>query len=96
MYVLVTYDIKTVDNEGKKRLRNVAKICINYGQRVQDSVYECEVSEQEFLIMKSKILKIINDEEDSVRFYRLGTKYKNKIEHYGAKKSYDVTDAFII
>ncbi len=96
MYILVAYDVQTVDTEGKRRLRRIAKICLNYGQRVQNSVFECKVSEQEYLFMKAEILKVMNPEEDSVRFYRLGTKYKEKVEHYGIKEPYDIEEALII
>ncbi len=96
MYVLVTYDVQTIDNEGKKRLKKVSKICLNYGQRVQNSVFECNINEQQYLLMKSEILKEMNKEEDSIRFYRLGSKYKEKIEHYGIKKPYDFEEVFII
>jgi CRISPR-associated protein Cas2 len=96
MYILVAYDVQTLDSEGKKRLRKIAKICLNYGQRVQNSVFECKVNEQEYLLMKDEMLKVINMEEDSIRFYRLGTKYKEKVEHYGIKEPYDFEDALII
>ncbi len=96
MYILVTYDVQTVDSAGKRRLRKIAKICLNYGQRVQNSVFECKVNEQEYLLMKSEIIKEMNTEEDSVRFYRLGTKYKEKVEHFGIKEPHDFEESFII
>ncbi|MGB4610880.1 MAG: CRISPR-associated endonuclease Cas2 [Saccharofermentanales bacterium] len=96
MYILVTYDVETIDNDGKKRLRKIAKICQNYGQRVQNSVFECRVNEQEYLLLKSEIIKKMDAKKDSVRFYRLGTKYKEKIEHFGVKEPYDFEEAFII
>lgn len=96
MYVLVTYDVETIGSDGKKRLRKIAKICLNYGQRVQNSVFECKVNEQEYLLLKSEIMKEMDAQKDSVRFYRLGTKYKEKIEHFGIKEPYDFEEAFII
>ncbi|HHT25494.1 MAG TPA: CRISPR-associated endonuclease Cas2 [Clostridiaceae bacterium] len=96
MYILVTYDVETIDKDGKKRLRKIAKICQNYGQRVQNSVFECRVNEQEYLLLKSEIMKKMDAKKDSVRFYRLGTKYKEKIEHFGVKEPYDFEEAFII
>lgn len=96
MYILVTYDVQTSDSAGRKRLRKIAKTCLNYGQRVQNSVFECKVDESEYLLMKSEIIKEIDAAKDSVRFYRLGTKYKEKIEHFGTKEPYDFEDAFVI
>ncbi|NMA06205.1 MAG: CRISPR-associated endonuclease Cas2 [Ruminococcaceae bacterium] len=96
MYILVTYDVQTSDSAGRKRLRKIAKICLNYGQRVQNSVFECKVDESKYLLLKSDIIKEIDAEKDSVRFYRLGTKYKEKVEHFGAKEPYDFEEAFII
>lgn len=96
MYVLITYDVQTMDSDGRRRLRRIAKVCLNYGQRVQNSVFECKVSEQEYLLLKSQIIKEMDSKKDSVRFYHLGTKYKSKIEHFGIKEPYDVEEAFII
>lgn len=96
MYILVTYDVQTADSAGRKRLRRIAKICLNYGQRVQNSVFECKVDERQYLLMKSEIIRVMDTEGDSVRFYRLGTKYKEKIEHFGAKEPYNFEEAFII
>lgn len=96
MYILVTYDVETIDKDGKKRLRKIAKICQNYGQRVQNSVFECRINEQEYLLLKSEIMKKMDAKKDSVRFYRLGTKYKEKIEHFGVKEPYNFEEAFII
>lgn len=96
MYILVTYDVQTTDAEGRKRLRHIAKICENYGQRVQNSVFECELTAQDFLLLKSEVKKEMDLDADSVRFYRMGSHYKEKIEHFGAKKSYDFSEAFIV
>jgi CRISPR-associated protein Cas2 len=90
MLVLITYDVSTNTREGKKRLRQVAKVCQNYGQRVQNSVFECVLDAAQLRLVKDKLLKIINDEIDSLRFYVLGNNYEGKVEHYGAKPSFDV------
>ena len=87
--VLITYDVCTADAEGRKRLRKVAKKCENYGQRVQNSVFECDIDAAMLVALKSLLLDIIDMERDSLRFYQLGKKWHNKVEHFGAKKSYD-------
>lgn len=89
MLVLVTYDVATQDNAGRNRLRKVAKECVNYGQRVQNSVFECLVDASQALILKDKLLNLIDKEQDSLRFYYLGNKYDTKVEHYGVKSSYE-------
>lgn len=73
----------------KKRLRKVAKECINYGQRVQNSVFECVVDASQMLILKEKLCSLIDEEQDSLRFYYLGNKYQTKIEHFGTKTTYE-------
>lgn len=89
MLVLIAYDVNTEDYEGKKRLRKVAKICVDYGQRVQNSVFECHMDYSKSKEVIHKLVKTINIECDSLRVYYLGENYSNKIEHYGAKNSYD-------
>ena len=89
MLVLVTYDVATQDKAGRSRLRKVAKECVNYGQRVQNSVFECLVDASQALILKDKLLNLIDKEQDSLRFYYLGNKYDTKVEHYGVKSSYE-------
>lgn len=96
MYVLITYDVQTTSRAGKTRLRKIAKICLDYGQRVQNSVFECKLSEQELLVLRSGIIKIMNSNEDSVRIYRLGKNYESKIEHLGAKQPYNFEEAYIV
>lgn len=96
MFILITYDISTMDVEGKKRLRKVAKTCQNYGQRVQNSVFECKVDPTQAKLLEIKLEKVIDCEKDSLRFYFLGKSMEGKIKHIGAKKSYDITDAIII
>ncbi len=89
MLVLITYDVSTVDAAGRGRLRKVAKECVNYGQRVQNSVFECVVDASQSLILKDKLTKLIDAEKDSLRFYYLGNNYKTKIEHFGIKNTYE-------
>ena len=89
MMVLITYDVETVTSSGKKRLRYVAKQCVNYGQRVQNSVFECLVDRAQFAELKHRLESIINKEKDSIRYYFLGSNWKTKVEHIGAKESYD-------
>ncbi len=89
MMVLVTYDVNVTTPEGKKRLRRVAKQCVNYGQRVQNSVFECLVDPTQFAVLKSKLEKIADPELDSLRYYYLGSNWKKRVEHFGAKTSYD-------
>lgn len=89
MLVLITYDVNTETPEGRKRLRKVAKICVNYGQRVQNSVFECLLNEAEKCIVKNQLLDVIDNHKDSLRFYNLGNNYNKRIEHYGAKITYD-------
>ena len=96
MMVLITYDINVTSDSGKKRLRKVAKQCVNYGQRVQNSVFECVLDAAKFREVQHKLEKIIDTEKDSLRFYLLGNNYKNKVEHVGAKASFDVEDTLII
>lgn len=86
MLVLITYDVSTEDTKGKGRLRKVAKQCVNYGQRVQNSVFECVLDPGQCKLLKAQLLKIIDLDKDSLRFYYLGNQYKSKIEHYGTKR----------
>lgn len=96
MLVLITYDVNTQTAAGRARLRKVAKQCVNYGQRVQNSVFECVMDAAKAREVKEKLTKIIDKETDSLRFYYLGNNYKNKVEHIGAKESYDVEATLII
>lgn len=96
MLVLITYDVNTETSHGKKRLRQVAKQCVNYGQRVQNSVFECVLDEAKCREVQHKLEQIIDKEKDSLRFYYLGNNYKNKVVHMGTKESFDVEDILII
>ena len=89
MLVLITYDVNTEDAAGRKRLRLIAKQCVNYGQRVQNSVFECILDAAQAKTLQGKLLKIMDEEKDSLRFYYLGNNYDSKIEHFGAKHSYE-------
>ena len=84
--VLVSYDIATTTSEGRKRLRKVAEECLDFGRRVQFSVFECDVDPSQWEIMKHRLLSIYNEDEDSLRFYFLGSNWKKRVEHHGAKK----------
>jgi CRISPR-associated protein Cas2 len=95
MLILVTYDVSTETEEGKKRLRQVAKHCVKYGQRVQNSVFECVLDEGQYRKLQHQLLKIIDPAKDSLRFYNLGNKYQNKVEHYGAKPGYEAEGVLI-
>ena len=94
--VLVTYDVCTSAQGGAKRLNRVAKTCLDFGLRVQNSVFECKVDPGQFAELKKKLTEIIAPEADSLRFYMLGSKYKHRIEHIGAKPTVDIDGALII
>ena len=94
--MLITYDVSTLDNFGKKRLRKLAKECMNYGQRVQNSVFECIVNSSQMLILKNKLLDVIDEKQDSLRFYYLGNNYDSKVEHFGIKEGYDAEGILIV
>lgn len=94
--ILITYDVSTQDAAGRKRLRKVAKECVNYGQRVQNSVFECILDSSQLLIVKDKLVSMIDPKKDSLRFYNLGNKYQTKVEHFGIKESYEAEGTLII
>lgn len=96
MFVLITYDVDTSNLEGQRRLRRVAKECVNFGQRVQDSVFECLITEAQFVVLRASLAGIINKELDSIRFYFLGNKWQRKIETLGRQKSFDMTGTLIL
>ena len=87
--VLITYDVSTIDPEGAKRLRKVAKKCVDYGQRVQNSVFECLLEPAQFVKLRNDLESIIDKNQDSLRFYFLGSNWKRRVEHVGAKVCYD-------
>lgn len=96
MLILITYDVATNEATGNKRLRKVAKICKNYGQRVQNSVFECVVDSLQLQKLKAEINAVIDKKCDSVRYYNLGKSGQKKIEHIGAKASFDIEDVLIL
>ena len=95
MMILVTYDVSTQDETSAKRLRQVARQCRNYGQRVQYSVFEIEVDPAQWTMLKAKLEGIINPETDSLRYYYLGKNWQNKVEHVGAKPVLDLNDVLL-
>ena len=96
MMVLVTYDVNTESAEGKKRLRKVAKTCSNYGQRVQNSVFECLLEPAQWTMLRQTLLGIIDERTDSLRAYFLGRNWKRRVEHVGAKPTYDPEGPMVI
>jgi len=96
MMVLVSYDVMVTSPGGQKRLRKVSKACTNYGQRVQYSVFECVIDPAQWVQLKSTLEKIIDEKIDSLRYYYLGANYKRRVEHIGAKPSYDVDGPLIV
>ena len=94
--VLITYDVNTETEAGKRRLRKVAKQCVNYGRRVQNSVFECEMDAAKCREVKAILEKIIDVNKDSLRFYYLGNNYKNRVEHIGVKESVDMKGVLIM
>ena len=96
MMVLVTYDVETITSGGAKRLRRVSKECQNYGQRVQNSVFECVVTEAQFALLRNEIASIIDMNKDTVRFYFLGNNWNHRVEFIGRQTSFDVTSELII
>ena len=96
MLVLITYDVSTEDAAGRKRLRQIAKQCVNYGQRVQNSVFECLLDTAQCRVLQAKLCSIMDPERDSLRFYYLGKKYETKIEHFGAKSTYQPEGVWMV
>ncbi|MCM3748406.1 CRISPR-associated endonuclease Cas2 [Paenibacillus pasadenensis] len=96
MLVIITYDVSTLTAAGQSRLRKVSKLCQNYGQRVQNSVFECLVDAAQWADLRHKLVQLIDPKEDSLRFYQLGNNYKNKIEHVGIKESLNLEGPLIL
>ena len=96
MYILVTYDVDTTDKAGQRRLRKVAKACLDYGQRVQNSVFECELTEVQLCVLKERIKEIIDNSLDSIRIYHLNRNEKRRVEVMGMETAFDVNDAIIV
>lgn len=95
MMVLVTYDVATDTKEGRRRLRRVARACLDRGQRVQNSVFECEIDPAQWTKLRLRLLDIVKVEEDSLRFYFLGSKWRGRVEHHGTKPSLDLSGPLI-
>ena len=96
MLVLITYDVNVTTDKGKSRLRKVAKQCVNHGQRVQNSVFECLLDPAQFAELRHRLEDIIDPKTDSLRYYFLGANWKNRVEHIGAKASYDPEGVLMI
>ena len=96
MLVLITYDVNTQDAAGRKRLRQVARQCVNYGQRVQNSVFECVLDAAQYRLMRHKLTQLIDPERDSLRFYQLGDRYQSKVEHVGAHPGYEAEGTLFV
>jgi CRISPR-associated protein Cas2 len=96
MMVLITYDVNTETSESRKRLRHIAKICKNHGQRVQNSVFECLVDPAQWTMLREKLVTVMNKKEDSLRFYFLGSNWKRRVEHIGAKPTYDPEGPLVV
>ena len=96
MMVLVTYDVSTESEGGKTRLRRVAKVCVNNGQRVQNSVFECLLEPAQFVTLKNSLFKIIDKDKDSLRFYMLGKNWESRVEQMGKNDTYHPTDDVVI
>ena len=96
MLVLITYDVNTEDASGRKRLRRIAKQCVNYGQRVQCSVFECLLDAAQCRSLQAKLCDIMDKEKDSLRFYQLGNHYESKVEHIGIRPSLHVEEPLLL
>lgn len=96
MMVLITYDVNTEDAGGRRRLRKIARECVNYGQRVQNSVFECLLDAAQCKKLQHTLVSLMDEEKDSLRFYYLGDKYQTKIEHFGAKSGYEPEGVLIV
>jgi len=94
--VLVTYDVSTTTKEGRRRLRRVARACQDYGQRVQNSVFECKVDPAQFAALKGRLLDDYSSEEDSIRFYFLGARWRKRVEHHGVKRAPDPDGPLVV
>ena len=96
MYILLAYDVSTTEKSGQKRLRQVAKTCLDYGQRVQNSVFECLIDPAQLVEFREKLLKIIDPKTDSIRIYHLGRNWEKKVEHHGKNDDYNINNPLII
>jgi len=96
MMVLVSYDVSTINRAGQRRLRRVAKTCLDYGQRVQNSVFECIVDPAQWTALRQRLIDIYDSEQDSLRFYFMGSNWQHKVEHLGTKKAVDLEGPLLV
>jgi len=96
MMIVVSYDVATIDSAGRRRLRKIAKECVNFGQRVQNSVFECVLDPEQWARLKLRLLDIAEPEEDSLRFYFMGSNWRGHVEHHGAKKVRNLEDPLVV
>ena len=96
MLVLITYDVNTEDATGRRRLRQIAKLCVNYGQRVQNSVFECLLDAAQYAVFKAQLTTLIDPDADSLRFYQLGNSYKTRVEHIGRAPQWSQDDVLLV
>ena len=96
MMVLVTYDVSTIDRAGRTRLRRVAKACLNFGQRVQNSVFECNVDPAQWTELRARLEEVFDPDQDSLRFYFLGSNWHHRVEHVGAKPTVDLEGPLVV
>ena len=96
MLILVTYDVNTQDAAGRRRLNKIAKMCLKYGQRVQNSVFECLVEPHDYVLLQNELLKIADLNKDSLRFYNLGNAFHSKVEHIGVRSGYQPDDVLML
>jgi CRISPR-associated protein Cas2 len=96
MHTLITYDVSTTTPAGRRRLRQIAKVCLDYGQRVQNSVFECKVDPGQFVELKSRLRRLMDETEDSIRCYNLGSNWQGRVEHFGQKEPYDPDGPLIV
>lgn len=96
MLILITYDVNTQTSADVKRLAKVAKVCTNYGQRVQNSVFECLVDGTQFAMLKKQLVDVIDEKKDSIRYYIMGDNYQKRVEHVGVQKAFDMSGALIV
>ncbi len=96
MMVLVSYDVSTKDEAGSRRLRRIARLCENHGQRVQNSVFECLVDPSQWVVLRARLLSEADPMQDSLRFYFLGAEWKRRVEHAGAKPAYDPEGPLVV
>lgn len=96
MQVLITYDVSTATDGGRRRLRQASKACLDYGQRVQNSVFECLLDNSQLVTVRDRLLRIIDPQADSLRIYILGSEWDRRVEHYGIKGSFDPTGPLVV